>query len=57
MPAPRVFSWNIKGMFVPKSVEIILGDFEKRLTTVEEVTRGIDNLEGLMNVPGTFINS
>jgi hypothetical protein len=45
-PAPRVFSWNIKGSLVPKSVETILSDFEKRLTKVDEVIQRIDNLDG-----------
>ena len=49
-PAPRVFSWNIKGSLVPKSVEVILSDFEKRLAKVEEVNKRIDNLDGRIKV-------
>ena len=35
---------------VPRSVETILRDFEKRLAAVDEVTRRIDNLEGRVKV-------
>lgn len=49
-PAPRAFSWNIKGTLVPRSVETILRDFEKRLAAIDEVTRRIDNLEGRVKV-------
>lgn len=35
---------------VPRSVETILRDFEKRLAAIDEVTRRIDNLEGRVKV-------
>jgi hypothetical protein len=45
-----VFSWNIKGTLVPRSIETILREFEKRLAVVDKATRRIDNLEGRVKV-------
>jgi two-component SAPR family response regulator len=45
-----VFAWSIKDKLVSKSVEVILGDFEKRLGKLNKIIQRIDNLEGRIKI-------
>lgn len=48
---PRVFSWDVKGRLVPKSVEGILSNFERRLEAIENnLAQRVEGLEGRVKV-------
>lgn len=49
LPIPRVFSWDVKRRLVPKSVETILGDFQRQLDKFGEVLQRVEHLERRVN--------